>query len=1272
MAGFQRPEGGWRFHFQGVKTNAPADALEATKSPYAQNIRGTKIQTVQTRPGYTQIFSTAGVAITDVRAYTALGTDNTPRYLARNTANQVYLDNNSLVATLAGTSQGAFMIPYRPNNSPQSWMYIGVPSDYQKLSAPDANNNVTAYNVGIQEPTSPPDISPLSFNFYSFSALAASWAAGGTAGAISDVTRVSDTATTAIVDPASNSKRWSVQVATSKSYQIGQLVNIVSSGGGSFNTVVEDAIPPIAAGATLTVQAIMYYAGTTGRCVIVPTQQPASSSIPTFSNNIPSAQSIYADSSLSALRRGALVRLNASETALVLNVTTGPNGTIAFEVSTAGTIAAGQAITGIPAIIVSDIDATVIGQTITSVEVDSTFTGAGTGTLTQALGTNPFIQPLAPSSNTPQEDDYIAFGLQMSDISQLVQGVIIFDVKNGGADYVTDAYYYIFNINNIILPSPLAPPLAVQNNPQLFQNSAVAQVTQIIQTVDPNIDPSFQKGPTGSGNSGLPASVTSILPAPTQPTITSLTPLPTAQWATVLIPISALTRLGNDNERTLMNCQGVRISIQTAAGVTVSLSSFWVGGGAQPDVSENTPYFYCFSGRNTATGALSNPSPIARYAVSPRRQQVLVTITDTVNDPQCNVWDVFRYGGTVTSFRYVGTVPNSAATVTFTDNYFDSAALAGDLIQYDNFEPWPTIDVPFNALAGTVAGITTTITVVGTNVLVIYSSANAFTSPAPATILRWLPGTLVTLGGQNAYTLWDRPTLVTLAAPPAAYYFAYLFQFVENIGFPAPAQFNILEPNVANQHLPYLWGPDAYGTIFGAGDPFRPGSFYFCKSYVPDSAPDTNNQELVAPSEALLGGEVINGLSLAASADRWWKLYPNFGNPAQAYQPVEAPVGRGLAAPYAHCTDGKSVFFVAKDGIWVHSGGPGSSLTDADLFNLFPHEGVNTPENYVYGTYTIYTPDYKYVSEFRLSFCDSYLYFDYRDSIGAARNLVCDLRDMDHPAWSVDTFPDSIVTLHYAVEQPESTLQSAGSRYPLLILAGAGGTVFQQMDNSNDNGVPISSVISTFEYNGGDLREDQLYNDAFLDFNPVSGLQVAVLSNGIPVVAATPFAASASRVQTNIVIGLELKYCGVLIAWTDDFNAQSTPTVINAWQPMYQGVPVSVFQWKTQKTAFGLLGYKHLRQWNFCYRSTAPVTLTVTAYDGTSPTVITLPSSAGLVVKTIFPFTFNKGMLYDVVGVSIAEWTPYNSESELYVGAWDRQGPYKVAVDWEAPVGLRS
>src|SRR4051812_22001388 len=108
---YQRPEGGWRAHFQGIKTNAPADAIEATKSPYSQNIRGIRNQTIATRPGYVTYFD-AVASVTDIRAYATLGTDNKPRCLARNSNNQIYLDNGSLVATLSGTSLGAFMIPF--------------------------------------------------------------------------------------------------------------------------------------------------------------------------------------------------------------------------------------------------------------------------------------------------------------------------------------------------------------------------------------------------------------------------------------------------------------------------------------------------------------------------------------------------------------------------------------------------------------------------------------------------------------------------------------------------------------------------------------------------------------------------------------------------------------------------------------------------------------------------------------------------------------------------------------------------------------------------------------------------------------------------------------------------------------------------------------------------------------------------------------------------------------------------------------------------------
>lgn len=59
---FERPAGGWRFDFNGIKTNAAADELPPDKYPYAQNVR--KTASLQTRPGYTQLFSLSTLAIT--------------------------------------------------------------------------------------------------------------------------------------------------------------------------------------------------------------------------------------------------------------------------------------------------------------------------------------------------------------------------------------------------------------------------------------------------------------------------------------------------------------------------------------------------------------------------------------------------------------------------------------------------------------------------------------------------------------------------------------------------------------------------------------------------------------------------------------------------------------------------------------------------------------------------------------------------------------------------------------------------------------------------------------------------------------------------------------------------------------------------------------------------------------------------------------------------------------------------------------------------------
>lgn len=1236
--GYSRPEGGWRFSGGGIKINDTPDSLQPTEYPYLQNVRRYKDNSLQTRPGCVEVFD-ATAAVTDVRAYATLDTDNLPRILARNSNNQIYLDNATLVATLSGTALGVFMIPYRPPQSPQSWMYIGTEDDYQKLSAPTSANAVTAYGVGIAEQQSPPDMCPNAFNFYQFSALAVGWVGAGTAAAPTNGARiVTDTAGTVLEDPANGAvKRCSVQVATAVSYQIGMTV-VFDTGGTPINTVIQDVIPPINAGNQLTIQSIYYFAGTSGRCVITPTQSPSSPSVPQIQDNIPAAKSIYSSSALSSLRRGAIVRLNngvdPAENLFVRSVTVGPDGTICFEVSTTATYAATNAVTGIPAIIVSGITTAASGKSIDAVYIQSVLTGPGTGTITQALATNPFTQALAPSTNTPQEDDYVGFSVYISDLSKFILGTITFGIDPAGA-YDINAFYAQFDSSNLVFSGP----------------STVITTTEVVTHEEVDFE-------------GNIITVEDI--------VTNTTPLPNGQWTTVMFPVRVLQRLGNDLSKTLANCNGVRVSIQTSDTVTVRLGSFFIGGGGAADVGNNgSPYFYVVRGRNSVTGAKSNPSPISRFGVSPRRQSVNIKMDDDTGDSQIDLWDIFRYGGTVNSWRYIGSTKCTGGADTFTDNYFDAAALAGSPIEYDNLEPWPTIDVPFMATAGTVAGVTTVIRAAGDTVLVYYHSAAAFTSPIPSTILRWLPGTLVTINGQSAYTLWNRPTAVTMSTPPAAFYYAYLFQFVENIGTLVPTIFSVLEPNVANQNLPYLFGPDANGTVFGCGDSFRPGSFYWCKAFSPDSAPSSYNKELTAPSEPLMGGEIINGIAMIASPNRWWALYPDFGSNKRSYQAVQRPVGRGMAAPYAHCSDGKSIFFVAKDGIWVTGGGEGKSLTDEDLFNLFPHEGINTPTDYTYATYTLYAPDYRYAASFRLSCGNGFLYFDYKDSSNNSRTLVCDLTG-DKPAWSHDVYGATFATIHYAVEQQESTLQSTTTKYPLLYIGTATGKVLKQVTNTNDVLDPINSVVCTFEYNGGDLRSTQLFNDAFFDAVPVSGMQVRAISEGTGVGTTKVVPASVARIQSNAPVGLELKFMGLILVWTDNFTSQSIPSQVNAWQPMYQGVPVSVFAWKTQATSFGWMAYGHLRQWNFAYRATADVIITITSYDGTSPADITLPSTGDNVRKIMIPFTFNKGMLYFFEGTSTEEWTPYLSESELYTGEWGREGEYKLVHDIEAATGIRS
>lgn len=1044
---FSRPSG-YRFVFAGMNLRTQSDALPPDKYSAAVNVRSIGQQSVQTRPGYTAQFTAAAAQpITDIRAYAALGTDNNPRFLVRDSQNHLILDNGVTNATLAGTTgSGVSMIPFRPGASPQAWMYCAGLGDYQKLSAPDSNNLVTAQKVGIAEPQIQLEAAPQDPQIIYSTGLAASWTPSAGAGALSDANLLTDTATAIFVDPVL-STRYSVQVVSTVSYVVGQLLTFAKSGGGTFVVAVQEVLPAVST-ANITIAAIRYASGSTGACVIVPTQMPAGQSDP-------------ADDSLSALRRGALVRLNSAETVLVLSVTHGPAGTICFECSTSGTFSTGQSIAGIPAVLVDNIDNTVVGQAITSPVINGTITYGtySNGNFATAL-TPPanFFENVFVNGAIPQLDDYFHVLVNIGDVTKIVSVKIVFNVGTV-VDFVTAVYSYTVTGAALL----------------------------------------------ANGQTGI---------------------------TVIAFPVSALVPSLGTQINSLAGCNGIAIIVNVSATVSFQFGSVWLGGAGQLDIgTDGVAYQYRIVPRSTLTGAKGNPSPVMRYGVRPRRQNVKVPLPTVAaalpaSDAQVDVWDVYRFGGTVTSYRYIG---SGAPNTNFIDQFSDGAATAGNPVEVDNFEPWPTVGLPFS-----VTSSVATIAVTGNQIVI-----SAYVGAWPTEIPRWLPGTLITIGGLTTYTLRARPTSLSGTS--------YLFPIEENGGASsAAASFAVAEPVVGRQPVPYMWGPDAYGVTWAVGDALRPGTVYFSKAFAPDSAPEKNTVELCPPSEPLLGGSILNGVSLVSSTKRWWAMYPSFGNPASPYSQIEQNVGRGLVAPYGQCSDGAAIYFWAKDCIAVHSGGPFKSLTDEDLYPLFPHEGVSAA-NIVRNGATFYAPDYSRAATFRLARVGVYLFADYQDSTGTPRTLVLDLRS---GGWSADAYADAI-RVHYAPEQQEGTLLTNTAVYPLLVMADSAGNVWKETRLSNDNATGIACLLGTFEFNGGDERAQPQWGDLYLDCLAASAVSATPVSLGAAVTSATVIAANAARQFTPVSLGgrAQLKFLGLQLSWTDNFASQSTASKLYVWQP---------------------------------------------------------------------------------------------------------------------------
>lgn len=1051
--------------------------------------------------------------------------------------------------------------------------------------------------------------------------------------------------------------------------------------------VVQDVFTPIPN--SLDIVGIYYYAGNTGRCVVVPKGL----------NPSPGTQgeSLYNAAFMGSIRRGALVQIG-NEVCYVLSTSVGPDGTISFETSTVGTHTPSETLSGVPSIEILGTCAP--GAAITSPDEEFSVT-TGIGTITSQLSANPFVN----GSVSFQEEDYLHFSVNIDNLANLSELKFLIDVGDG--TFTENFYWYT------VRPSDVGA--AVQNT--LTQLGAAELVAQRATIDEEQAAAAANQGTTSSSAQTVPGS---------------------SQWSEIMFPISALTRAGNDQTLSLNNAKAFQLLINASGALNVKFNSATVTGGFSPDVGDTgLPYMYWVRPRDSQTGARGNPSPIMRYGVSPRRQSVRIPLP-TSYPAYMDTWDIFRQGGAINDVRYLGSAPFSVATTYFDDNYSDDAIAANDVMETNNFQPFPTVGPPIKAVSATVTGTALVATFNQPSV----EPANAGTL---SQLAKLLPGNLINVG-QQVFTLWTRPTLVIQGSNTQT----WLMQLVENAGVIAAPFCAIREPAIASQSNQYVWGPDPNGVLFAVGDPLRAGGVSRTNPQNPDSAGEGNFDELCAPSEPLQNGCLLGGTSVVASSKRWWAGYPQ-QNPAVPYRWVEIQVGKELAAPFGICTDGKRVYFWAKDGICSHSLGAAQSLTDEDLYNIFPHEGKTIGQSVSYGGQTVFPPDYSRKDNFRLAIVNGFLYADYQDATGTYRTLTYDTR---RNAWCVDLVivvagPFATVDIPTIHAGTIGVMTDSGVVKQQLFIGDRAGQIDIEQPGANES---IFAVLATREEMLGDIRADKQFGDASLDCLPAAAIGIVATPYSLNASVVGPTTVPTSAVRQLGVINLQgeqlKRSLGLLLQWID----QAGSSTLFAWQPSYipkpedttnrfgdwdkageegakffQGflleadtfgqdkqlafrngdtntveetftvnfagqqqkafsftnpfiahlvrdepdtvpwkkfglkytcepTPEFVTDWITQPTSHGMPGYQHVKQMLLPYFATAAVTFKV-IIDGVTYTY-TLPATNAY-KKVIIPFGPVKGLVFQYGGNSSAPFAVWVDDIEIWVKAWGSSGSYE-------------
>jgi len=531
---------------------------------------------------------------------------------------------------------------------------------------------------------------------------------------------------------------------------------------------------------------------------------------------------------------------------------------------------------------------------LTGVTVNEAGWTGTVATSTTATVSKTFVgTPIAAWPTTLDPADYIGLSLYVGDPNAIQSITLQFNTANG-------AYFY-----RTIGQGPLQQALNAQTDSSTAAETAVLTDTLGVYT------------PASGG-------------------VTSLNTVP--GWTPFLVQLESFSGAGgadfNDPVTNWQNVTGYQITIVTGTGIattsfpiTIKAGSLLLLGGAGPDTFAGVAYDYLVTYFNINDYTESNPSmsmtnvnpPSNTNWVYPRRQPVLLTITNGSSDTQITHLRIYRRGGTLgDNYRRIDQVPLTAGTggtQTYLDIWSDADIQQADVVSFTNDVPVTSpLPVPMNNTLGSA--------IVTTNGVVTVVLTNQYdTLTGGFTVPLWV-GQQVNIGNVVAANFETVIVLTVTRVGILGRFITGFTAFVQNthaLNEPLSA--------TAKYGQPFNIMAVAFDQGWYAGDYQNPSYLYWTPKGNLQAVSSASYEPVSSPGDGITAIVGTAANLFVSTLQRWWSVAPGSNvNSSPTIYPTN--VDHGCVGPRAWTLKDGTVFYLGLDGLRTMRGGGGEYISE--------------------------------------------------------------------------------------------------------------------------------------------------------------------------------------------------------------------------------------------------------------------------------------------------------------------------------------------------------